>query len=175
MATGLFALHPITGEKVPVWVANFVLMHYGTGAVMAVPAHDERDFEFAQKYDLPIKQVIEPANGEAIDLNKAAFTEHGKLVNSAEFNGLDFDEAFNGIADKLEAMGCGKRQVNYRLRDWGFSSALLGRTNSNVNLGKWRSGDGAIGGFANCVTGRCSDGWSEKPNQSGSKLGENRL
>lgn len=121
MATGLFALHPITGEKVPVWVANFVLMHYGTGAVMAVPAHDERDFEFAQKYDLPIKQVIEPANGETIDLSKAAFTEHGKLVNSAEFNGLDFDAAFNGIADKLEAMGRGKRQVNYRLRDWGVS------------------------------------------------------
>lgn len=126
MATGLFALHPITGEKVPVWVANFVLMHYGTGAVMAVPAHDERDFEFAQKYDLPIKQVIEPANGEAIDLNKAAFTEHGKLVNSAEFNGLDFDAAFNGIADKLEAMGCGKRQVNYRLRDWGFLVSVTG-------------------------------------------------
>ena len=121
MATGLFAIHPLTGEKLPIWVANFVLMHYGTGAVMAVPAHDQRDFEFAQKYSLPIKQVIAPLADEEIDLTKQAFVEHGKLVNSAEFDGLDFDAAFNGIADKLEKLGVGKRQVNYRLRDWGVS------------------------------------------------------
>ena len=121
MATGLFAIHPLTGEKLPIWVANFVLMHYGTGAVMAVPAHDQRDFEFAQKYGLPIKQVIAPLADEEIDLTKQAFVEHGKLVNSAEFDGLDFDAAFNGIADKLEKLGVGKRQVNYRLRDWGVS------------------------------------------------------
>ena len=121
MATGLFAIHPLTGEKLPIWVANFVLMHYGTGAVMAVPAHDQRDFEFAQKYNLPIKQVIAPLADEEIDLTKQAFVEHGKLVNSAEFDGLDFDAAFNGIADKLEKLGVGKRQVNYRLRDWGVS------------------------------------------------------
>ncbi|PRM14534.1 Leucine--tRNA ligase [Haemophilus influenzae] len=121
MATGLFAIHPLTGEKLPIWVANFVLMHYGTGAVMAVPAHDQRDFEFAQKYSLPIKQVIAPLVDEEIDLTKQAFVEHGKLVNSAEFDGLDFDGAFNGIADKLEKLGVGKRQVNYRLRDWGVS------------------------------------------------------
>ena len=121
MATGLFAIHPLTGEKLPIWVANFVLMHYGTGAVMAVPAHDQRDFEFAQKYGLQIKQVIEPIANEEIDLTKQAFVEHGKLVNSAEFDGLDFDGAFNGIADKLEKLGVGKRQVNYRLRDWGVS------------------------------------------------------
>ena len=121
MATGLFAIHPLTGEKLPIWVANFVLMHYGTGAVMAVPAHDQRDFEFAQKYSLPIKQVIAPLADEKIDLTKQAFTEHGKLVNSAEFDGKDFDGAFNGIADKLEKLGVGKRQVNYRLRDWGVS------------------------------------------------------
>ena len=121
MATGLFAIHPLTGEKLPIWVANFVLMHYGTGAVMAVPAHDQRDFEFAQKYGLPIKQVIAPLADEEIDLTKQAFVEHGKLVNSAEFDGLDFDGAFNGIADKLEKLGVGKRQVNYRLRDWGVS------------------------------------------------------
>ncbi len=121
MATGLFAIHPLTGEKLPIWVANFVLMHYGTGAVMAVPAHDQRDFEFAQKYSLPIKQVIAPLADEEIDLTKQAFVEHGKLVNSAEFDGLDFDSAFNGIADKLEKLGVGKRQVNYRLRDWGVS------------------------------------------------------
>ncbi|BBF04403.1 TPA: leucine--tRNA ligase [Haemophilus influenzae] len=121
MATGLFAIHPLTGEKLPIWVANFVLMHYGTGAVMAVPAHDQRDFEFAQKYSLSIKQVIAPLADEEIDLTKQAFVEHGKLVNSAEFDGLDFDGAFNGIADKLEKLGVGKRQVNYRLRDWGVS------------------------------------------------------
>ena len=121
MATGLFSIHPLTGEKLPIWVANFVLMHYGTGAVMAVPAHDQRDFEFAQKYGLQIKQVIEPIANEEIDLTKQAFTEHGKLVNSAEFDGLDFNGAFNGIADKLEKLGVGKRQVNYRLRDWGVS------------------------------------------------------
>ena len=121
MATGLFAIHPLTGEKLPIWVANFVLMHYGTGAVMAVPAHDQRDFEFAQKYSLPIKQVIAPLADEEIDLTKQAFVEHGKLVNSAEFDGLDFGGAFNGIADKLEKLGVGKRQVNYRLRDWGVS------------------------------------------------------
>lgn len=121
MATGLFAIHPLTGEKLPIWVANFVLMHYGTGAVMAVPAHDQRDYEFANKYGLQIKQVIAPLAGQEIDLAKEAFTEHGTLINSAEFDGLDFDGAFNGIADKLEKLGVGKRQVNYRLRDWGVS------------------------------------------------------
>ncbi|NBI42694.1 leucine--tRNA ligase [[Haemophilus] felis] len=121
MATGLYAIHPLTKQAVPIWVANFVLMHYGTGAVMAVPAHDERDFEFAQKYDLPIKQVIAPLDGSTWDFSKKAFTEHGKLVNSGEFDGLDFDGAFNAIADKLTALGVGKRQVNFRLRDWGVS------------------------------------------------------
>ena len=121
MATGLFAIHPLTGEKLPIWVANFVLMHYGTGAVMAVPAHDQRDYEFANKYGLQIKQVIAPLASQEIDLAKEAFTEHGSLINSAEFDGRDFDGAFNGIADKLEQLGVGKRQVNYRLRDWGVS------------------------------------------------------
>ncbi|AGH38835.1 Leucyl-tRNA synthetase [Bibersteinia trehalosi USDA-ARS-USMARC-188] len=121
MATGLYAIHPLTGKEVPIWVANFVLMHYGTGAVMAVPAHDQRDFEFAQKYDLPINQVIAPLDGSEWDFGTAAYTEHGKLINSAEFDGNTFEQAFNGIADKLEALGVGKRQVNYRLRDWGVS------------------------------------------------------
>ena len=121
MATGFFAIHPLTGEKLPIWVANFVLMHYGTGAVMAVPAHDQRDYEFAHKYGLQIKQVIAPLAGQEINLAKEAFTEHGTLINSAEFDGRDFDGAFNGIADKLEQLGVGKRQVNYRLRDWGVS------------------------------------------------------
>ena len=120
-STGLTAIHPISGKEVPIWVANFVLMDYGTGAVMAVPAHDQRDFEFAQKYGLEINQVIEPANGEEIDLAKEAFTEKGKLVNSGEFDGLEFEAAFDAIAKHLEAAGKGKVTTNYRLRDWGVS------------------------------------------------------
>jgi leucyl-tRNA synthetase len=119
--TGLTATHPISGEQVPVWVANFVLMSYGTGAVMAVPAHDQRDYEFAKKYGLPIKQVIEPANGEAIDLDNEAFTEKGKLVNSGEFTGKTSAEAFDAIATWLSERNLGEKKVNYRLRDWGVS------------------------------------------------------
>ena len=120
-ATGIFAVHPLTGEQVPVWVANFVLMDYGSGAVMAVPGHDQRDYEFATKYQLPIKQVISAADGTAVTLEHAAYTEKGLLINSGEFNGLDFDAAFKAIADKLAGMGRGEVKVNYRLRDWGVS------------------------------------------------------
>ncbi|MDO2947562.1 leucine--tRNA ligase [Aeromonas simiae] len=120
MATGLYAIHPLDGRKVPVWIANFVLMNYGTGAVMAVPAHDQRDFEFASKYGLDIKAVIKPVDGEA-DITEAAYTEKGVLFNSGEFDGLDFQGAFDAIASKLETLGCGKRTVNFRLRDWGVS------------------------------------------------------
>ncbi|MBM7332569.1 MAG: leucine--tRNA ligase [Alcanivorax sp.] len=119
--TGRFAIHPISGEEVPVWIANFVLMDYGSGAVMAVPAHDQRDFEFAQKYDLPIKQVIEPAGDEPIDLAREAFTAKGKLVNSGEFDGLTSAQAFDAIAAWLAERGLGETKVNYRLRDWGVS------------------------------------------------------
>ena len=119
--TGITATHPISGEQVPVWVANFVLMDYGTGAVMAVPAHDQRDYEFAKKYGLPITQVIEPANGEAINLDEEAFTVKGKLLNSADFTGLTSEAAFNAIADFLQNAGKGEKRVNYRLRDWGVS------------------------------------------------------
>jgi len=121
MATGFTAVHPISGKEVPVWVANFVLMEFGTGAVMAVPAHDQRDWEFATKYGIEIQQVIEPANGEEIDLSKEAFTEKGTLVNSGEFDGLGFDAAFDAIAEKLKSEGKGEIKVNYRLRDWGVS------------------------------------------------------
>lgn len=121
MATNRYAIHPLTGKLVPIWVANFVLMNYGTGAVMAVPAHDQRDFEFAHKYGLPIQAVIAPVDGSELDVSEKAYTEHGICINSAEFDGLDFEKAFNAIADKLEAMKVGKRQVNYRLRDWGVS------------------------------------------------------
>lgn len=120
-ATGIFAVHPLTGEQVPVWVANFVLMDYGSGAVMAVPGHDQRDYEFATKYQLPIKQVISAADGTAVTLAHAAYTDKGVLVNSGEFDGLDFDAAFKAIADKLAGMGRGEVKVNYRLRDWGVS------------------------------------------------------
>jgi len=117
---GVNAIHPVTGEPVPVWVANFVLISYGTGAVMAVPAHDQRDFEFARKYDLPIKQVIDSDQGDA-DVTDAAFTDKGVLVNSGKYDGKTSAEAFDAIAADLEAAGRGERQVNYRLRDWLIS------------------------------------------------------
>ena len=121
MPTGVYAIHPLTGKKVPIVVANFVIMDYGTGAVMAVPAHDERDFEFATKYGLEIKQVIAPADGSPVDLTKGAYVEHGVTVNSGEFDGLDFKGAWEAIAKKLESMGIAHHTVNYRLRDWCIS------------------------------------------------------
>ena len=121
MPLGISAIHPITGEKVPLWVANFVLMSYGTGAVMAVPGHDERDWEFARNHDLPIVQVIAPADGSSISIDEAAFIDKGILVNSGEYDGLDFDAACDAIADYFEATGRGRRKINYRLRDWGVS------------------------------------------------------
>lgn len=119
--TGLRAIHPMTGREVPVWAANFVLMDYGTGAVMSVPAHDQRDFEFAQRFDLAIEQVIAPKDGSEVDMAAAAFTEKGTLINSGQFNGLSSEDAFQAIADFLVAEGKGEVQVNYRLRDWGVS------------------------------------------------------
>jgi leucyl-tRNA synthetase len=123
MDTGLKVIHPISGDQVPVWVANFVLITYGSGAVMSVPGHDQRDWEFAQKYQLPIRQVIKPHPNDdsECDLDKAAFTEKGELLNSGEFDGMNFDQAFAAIANKLEQAGKGARTVNYRLRDWGVS------------------------------------------------------
>jgi leucyl-tRNA synthetase len=118
MATPFYAIHPFSGEKIPVWIANFVMMDYGTGAVMSVPAHDQRDFEFAQKYQLPIKQVIRQDSG---DCNKTAFTAYGELINSAEFSGLTSAEAMDKMASALTAKGLGQKKVNYRLRDWGVS------------------------------------------------------
>lgn len=121
VATGLMAIHPVTGEQVPVWAANFVLMGYGTGAVMSVPAHDQRDYEFAQQYNLPINQVIEPIDDSESDLSKAAFTSKGRLINSQQFDGLTFADSFDAIADFLVEQEKGEKQVNYRLRDWGVS------------------------------------------------------
>ncbi|MCD9005378.1 leucine--tRNA ligase [Luteimonas sp. XNQY3] len=163
MATGQWAIHPVTGEDVPIYVANFVLMGYGTGAVMAVPAHDQRDWEFAKAYGLPVRPVVVPAAvrdalaevlhdvavdadplqaalaGGSVDVydtaaavsvvkayldaieQQGAYTERGFLINSGEFDGLDFDAAFAALARRLEAEGIGSRKVNYRLRDWGVS------------------------------------------------------
>lgn len=123
-ATGINAIHPITGEEIPVWVANFVLMSYGSGAVMAVPAHDERDWEFAQKYDLAIKQVITSPNETAVSsirIEEGAYTEKGMLINSNQFDGLSSEEAFDAIANALKEMDKGRKTINYRLRDWGVS------------------------------------------------------
>ncbi|MDQ1118590.1 MULTISPECIES: leucine--tRNA ligase [Pseudoxanthomonas] len=131
MDTGLKAVHPITGQTVPVWVANFVLMGYGTGAVMAVPGHDQRDFEFATKYGLPIVQVIElkePRNEAEASYDPTEWrdwysdkTREFQLINSAEFDGLDFRGAFEALAERFERKGQGQRRINYRLRDWGVS------------------------------------------------------
>ena len=122
MDTGLCAIHPLNGRRIPVWVANFVLMEYGTGAVMSVPGHDQRDWEFAQAYGLPIEQVIAPTDDrEPCDLSRAAYLERGVLVNSGEFDGLDSEAAFDAIAARIEVAGQGRVTTNYRLRDWGVS------------------------------------------------------
>jgi leucyl-tRNA synthetase len=130
MATGLEAIHPITGEKTPVWIANYVLMEYGTGAIMAVPAHDERDFEFANKHGLPIKQVFDKTHSTESsrfdnkiwqDWYASKDANEVVTVNSQEFDGLSPEAGFDAIANKLTALGCGEIKINYRLRDWGVS------------------------------------------------------
>jgi len=121
MPLGISAIHPLTGDEVPLWVANFVLMSYGTGAVMAVPGHDERDWEFAKRHGVPIRQVIAPADGSDIDIQEQVFVDKGVLVNSGKYDGMDYDTAFNAIADHFEETGRGRRTINYRLRDWGVS------------------------------------------------------
>ena len=117
----LYAIHPITNEKIPIWVANFVLMTYGSGAVMAVPGHDTRDWEFARHYNLKIKQVIKPTTDTLVDLEKAPYLDYGVLINSGKYDGLSSLEAFDVIADYFEEKKQGKRVTNYRLRDWGVS------------------------------------------------------
>lgn len=119
--TGMTATHPISGQKIPVWIANFVLMQYGSGAVMAVPAHDQRDFEFANKYQLPIQAVIEPNTKEKHDYSKSPYLEDGTLIHSGPFNGLSSQEAKKAITNDLEKNDAGKSTVNFRLRDWGVS------------------------------------------------------
>ena len=118
--SGIKCMHPLTGEEVSIWIANFVLMGYGTGAVMSVPAHDQRDYEFAKKYNIPIIDVISDISGY-VDTSNEAYVEKGVLINSGEFTGLDFDEAFQAISKKLSNISMGEEKTNYRLRDWGVS------------------------------------------------------
>lgn len=120
--TGAFVINPMTHEKIPIWLADYVLMEYGTGAVMAVPAHDQRDFEFAKKYDLPIRLVIQPPGGElTAESMTEAYVEPGIMANSGQFDGLENAEGKEKIADYMEAEGIGSRSINYRLRDWCVS------------------------------------------------------
>ena len=121
MDTGIRARHPLTGEAIPVWIGNYVLMDYGSGAVMAVPAHDERDWEFARQYDLPLITVINDESGQPADVTKAAYIERGTLTGSGDYDGLGFEDAFDQIAQALEAKSLGKVTTQYRLRDWGVS------------------------------------------------------
>ena len=121
IATQATVEHPLTGKPLPVWVANFVLMEYGSGAVMSVPAHDQRDWEFARKYDIAVAQVIEPLADEDCDMATAAFTAKGRLINSGEFDGLTSAEAFEQIIAALQEREAGRSITNYRLRDWGVS------------------------------------------------------
>ena len=116
---GISAIHPFSKEEIPIWIANFVLSGYGSGALMGVPAHDQRDLEFAKKYNLKIKQVIKGTSNNKLE--KEAILEKNKLINSGEFDGLDFDEAFGQIEIKSKKLKCGRKKINYRLRDWGVS------------------------------------------------------
>ena len=121
--TGRYAMNPFTEERIPIWIANFVLGEYGTGAVMAVPAHDQRDFEFATKYGLPIKVVIhpDPELGQASKTLDTAFEDYGRLVESGEFTGLTSEAALARMGEWVEQQGIGKRTVQFRLKDWGIS------------------------------------------------------
>jgi leucyl-tRNA synthetase len=121
MPTGISVIHPLSGERVPVWVGNYVLMTYGEGAVMGVPGHDQRDFEFAQKYRLPIKAVIRPKDGDLALPLKEAYVDYGMCFDSGKYDGLDYRQAVDAIAADLKAKGLGEKQVLWRLRDWGIS------------------------------------------------------
>ena len=118
--TGLRAKHPLSGESLPIWCANFVLIEYGSGAIMSVPAHDQRDWEFAKAYQLPIRQVIK-ADDKDISIEQQAFTDHGRLCNSGKYDDMDYEQAFEAILKDLKALGKGSETIEYRLKDWGIS------------------------------------------------------
>src|SRR5207248_942546 len=121
VGTGRFVTNPANGERLPVWVADYVLMEYGSGAIMAVPAHDDRDFEFARKYELPVRQVIEPADGSEVELPYVAKSEEARLVNAGDFSGLPAPEGERQIVEWLGRHGRGRAAISYRLRDWLIS------------------------------------------------------
>lgn len=141
---GLTAINPVNGKEVPIWVSDYVLMSYGTGAIMAVPAHDERDWEFAKKFHLPIIQVV-AKNGEEVDVNEAAFTDvaTGVLINSDFLNGLEVKDAKEKMIKFLEEKGIGQAKTNYKLRDWVFSRQRYWgsrfRLFTAINVGMCRS------------------------------------
>jgi leucyl-tRNA synthetase len=166
MPLGVDAVHPLTGERVPVWVANFVLMSYGTGAVMAVPAHDQRDWEFARKYGLRIHQVIQPADGSLVDLDDAAYVERGRLINSDRFDGLDFDEAFDAISKSIrgERPRPAARQLAASRLGY-FAPALLGLPDPADPLPGLRRRAGAGRAAAGRVAGEPRAGWQWQPAQ----------
>jgi leucyl-tRNA synthetase len=121
--TGRYASNPFSGEKVPIWVANFVLAEYGTGAVQSVPAHDQRDFEFARKYQMPFRVVIQPVEGSPLkaDEMKEALEEYGRLVESGPYSGLGSEQAIAKMIADAESKGIGQGEITYRLKDWGIS------------------------------------------------------
>ena len=119
--TGSYAINPITNESIPVWIADYVLLTYGTGAIMAVPAHDERDFAFAKKYNIPMREVIKPTGGQISEFPEKPFVGEGLAVNSKEYDGFNTEEVFKKIADFVESGGIGNRKVNYKMRDWLIS------------------------------------------------------
>ena len=127
--TGRYACNPVNNELVPIWISDYVLIDYGTGAIMCVPAHDERDFEFATKFELPIVQVIAKDGVEIPNLTEA-YTEPGVMINSGEFNGMDSEKARHELPGIFEERGIGKKTVNYKLRDWVFLDNVTGRANS---------------------------------------------
>jgi leucyl-tRNA synthetase len=118
--TGAYAINPVNGKEIPIWIADYVLMSYGTGAIMAVPAHDERDYDFAVKFNLPIIRVIDKKNADGSDI-ALPFTDVGSMINSAQWDGTPSLEGKKKVTEMLEAQGLGKKSVNYKLRDWLFS------------------------------------------------------
>lgn len=161
--TGFKAIHPLTGEEIPVWAANFVLMEYGTGAVMAVPGHDQRDYEFATKYGLSIKPVITAADGSEPDLSEKALTEKGVLFNSGEFNGLDFEAAFNAIADKLVEKVWVSVKLTTVCVTGAFPVSVTGALNPNGHAGRWHRVANPRRSAAGYSAGRCGDGRYHQP------------
>ena len=131
MFTGAYAINPLTGKKLPIWIADYVLSSYGTGAVMVVPAHDERDYEFASKFNLPINEVILWWR-----YSKEAYTGVGEHINSGELNGLDNETAISKAIELLVAKGAGEKKVNYKLRDWLFTDNVIGENQYQLFTGK---------------------------------------